>query len=111
LTVSHFVFQFCSPSVPVAAAARADLATADTASFVHSLKDVEAILDGITSAGALVLGANAVPLGRASLYGLAAAGEAAFDHVLYVLKEEVDRTLAQIGCQLVLLSPDYVMGD
>jgi (S)-mandelate dehydrogenase len=55
---------------------------------------------------ALALGANAVLLGRASLYGLAAAGEAGVDHVLRLLKEEVDRTLAQIGCPSVSqLSP------
>jgi (S)-mandelate dehydrogenase len=61
---------------------------------------------------ALALGANAVLLGRATLYGLAAAGEAGVDHVLRLLKEEVDRTLAQIGCPSVSqLSPDYLMVD
>jgi (S)-mandelate dehydrogenase len=60
----------------------------------------------------LALGANAVLLGRASLYGLAAAGEAGVDDVLRLLKDEVDRTLAQIGCPSVSqLSPDYVMAD
>jgi (S)-mandelate dehydrogenase len=59
---------------------------------------------------ALALGANAVLLGRATLYGLAAAGEAGVDHVLRLLKDEVDRTLAQIGCASASqLSPDYVM--
>ena len=61
---------------------------------------------------ALALGANAVLLGRATLYGLAAAGEAGVDHVLRLLKDEVDRTLAQIGCASASqLSPDYVMAD
>jgi (S)-mandelate dehydrogenase len=61
---------------------------------------------------ALALGANAVLLGRASLYGLAATGEAGVDHILRLLKDEVDRTLAQIGCPSVSqLSPDYVMAD
>ena len=61
---------------------------------------------------ALALGANAVLLGRAPLYGLAAAGEAGVDDVLRLLKDEVDRTLAQIGCALASqLSPDYVMAD
>jgi (S)-mandelate dehydrogenase len=61
---------------------------------------------------ALALGANAVLLGRATLYGLAAAGEAGVDHVLSLLKDEVDRTLAQIGCASVgELSPDYIMAD
>ena len=59
---------------------------------------------------ALALGANAVLLGRATLYGLAATGEAGVDHVLRLLKDEVDRTLAQIGCvSASQLSPDYVM--
>jgi (S)-mandelate dehydrogenase len=61
---------------------------------------------------ALALGANAVLLGRAPLYGLAAAGEAGVDNVLDLLKDEVDRTLAQIGCASAReLSPDYVMTD
>ena len=61
---------------------------------------------------ALALGANAVLLGRASRCSLAAAGEAGVDHVLHLLKDEVDRTLAQIGCPSVsLLSTDYVMAN
>ena len=61
---------------------------------------------------ALALGANAVLLGRATLYGLAAAGEAGVDHVLRLLKDEVDRTFAQIGCPSIgQLSPDYVTAD
>src|SRR5260370_34240352 len=61
---------------------------------------------------ALALGANAVMLGRAPLYGLAAAGETGVDHVLSLLKDEVDRTLAQIGCTSASqLSPDYVLAD
>ncbi len=61
---------------------------------------------------ALALGANAVLLGRAPLYGLAAAGEVGVDDVLRLLKDEVDRTLAQIGCASARqLSPDYVLAD
>jgi (S)-mandelate dehydrogenase len=61
---------------------------------------------------ALALGANAVLLGRAPLYGLAAAGQAGVDDVLRLLKDEVDRTLAQIGCPSASqLSSDYVMTD
>jgi (S)-mandelate dehydrogenase len=60
----------------------------------------------------LALGANAVLLGRAPLYGLAAAGEAGVEHVLSLLKDEVDRTLAQIGCASASqLLPDYVTAD
>jgi (S)-mandelate dehydrogenase len=59
---------------------------------------------------ALALGANAVLLGRATLYGLAAAGEAGVDDVLRLLRDEADRTLALIGCASASkLSPDYVM--
>jgi (S)-mandelate dehydrogenase len=43
---------------------------------------------------------------------LAAAGEVGVDDVLRLLKDEVDRTLAQIGCAVASqLSPDYVMAD
>jgi (S)-mandelate dehydrogenase len=61
---------------------------------------------------ALALGANAVLLGRAPLYGLAATGEAGVNHVLTLLKDEVDRTLAQVGCASASeLLPDYVLAD
>ena len=61
---------------------------------------------------ALALGANAVLLGRATLYGLAAVGEAGVDHVLPLLKDEVDRTLAQVGCPSISEpSPEYVSAD
>lgn len=47
---------------------------------------------------ALALGAHAVMLGRAPLYGLAAGGEAGVRHVLDTLRSEVDRVMGQIGC-------------
>ncbi|CAM3597509.1 (S)-mandelate dehydrogenase [Pseudomonas reidholzensis] len=47
---------------------------------------------------ALALGAEAVLLGRATLYGLAARGETGVDEVLALLKADIDRTFAQIGC-------------
>ncbi|BBU32933.1 lactate dehydrogenase (plasmid) [Burkholderia sp. THE68] len=50
---------------------------------------------------AIALGARAVLLGRATLYGLAADGEAGVDAVLDLLKSEIDTTLAQIGCPSV----------
>ena len=46
----------------------------------------------------MALGASAVLLGRATLYGLASGGEAGVDAVLSLLKGEIDTTLAQIGC-------------
>jgi (S)-mandelate dehydrogenase len=58
---------------------------------------------------ALAMGADAVLLGRATLYGLAARGEAGVDDVLRLLKADIDRTLAQIGCPCVeQLSPEYL---
>ncbi|WP_316187989.1 MULTISPECIES: alpha-hydroxy-acid oxidizing protein [unclassified Bradyrhizobium] len=47
---------------------------------------------------AIALGAQAVLLGRSVLYGLAASGEAAAAKALAILCEEIDRTLALIGC-------------
>lgn len=44
------------------------------------------------------LGADAVLLGRATLYGLAAGGEAGAERAVALLREEVDRTLALLGC-------------
>lgn len=46
---------------------------------------------------AIALGADAVQLGRATLYGLAAAGEAGASHALGILKAELDRTMALCG--------------
>jgi FMN-dependent dehydrogenase len=40
-----------------------------------------------------------VPLGRATLYGLAAAGEHGVDDGLAIMKDEIDRTLAQLTNQ------------
>jgi (S)-mandelate dehydrogenase len=58
---------------------------------------------------ALAMGADAVLLGRATLYGLAARGEAGVDEVLRLLKADIDRTLAHIGCPGVeQLSPAYL---
>jgi (S)-mandelate dehydrogenase len=43
---------------------------------------------------------------------LAATGEAGVNHVLTLLKDEADRTLAQVGCASASqLSPDYVLAD
>jgi (S)-mandelate dehydrogenase len=50
---------------------------------------------------ALALGADSVLAGRPFLYGLASDGEAGAAHVLEIFKEEIDRTLALIGCSSV----------
>jgi (S)-mandelate dehydrogenase len=47
---------------------------------------------------ALALGANAVMLGRTTLYGLAAGGQAGVAHVLNLLRDEMERTLMLLGC-------------
>ena len=47
---------------------------------------------------ALALGANGVLLGRPMLYGVAADGEAGAKQALALILQEVDRTLAQLGC-------------
>lgn len=61
---------------------------------------------------ALALGAEAVLLGRATLYGLAARGESGVDEVLALIKADIDRTLAQIGCpNIASLSPAYLLNE
>ena len=58
---------------------------------------------------ALALGAKAVLVGRAALYGLAAGGQAGVQHALFLLRNEIDRVLALIGClSCGELSPDYL---
>ena len=47
---------------------------------------------------ALALGAKAAMVGRATLYGTAAAGEAGAAHALEILRTEIDRMLAVLGC-------------
>ncbi len=66
--------------------------------------EAEVILDGGIRRGtdvlkAMAMGAKACMIGRPYLYGLAAAGEAGVDHALKILKDEVKRDLALIGCQ------------
>jgi (S)-mandelate dehydrogenase len=50
---------------------------------------------------ALALGANAVMIGRATLYGLAAGGERGASRALEILTTEIDRVLGQLGCNSV----------
>lgn len=49
-------------------------------------------------AKALALGAHAVLLGRATLYGLAAGGEAGASRAITILKGELERVLTLLGC-------------
>jgi L-lactate dehydrogenase (cytochrome)/(S)-mandelate dehydrogenase len=50
---------------------------------------------------AMCLGADACLIGRAMIYGLAARGEDGVADVLRILEEEIDRTLALMGCGAV----------
>jgi isopentenyl diphosphate isomerase/L-lactate dehydrogenase-like FMN-dependent dehydrogenase len=49
----------------------------------------------------LALGAKGVLTGRATLYGVGAGGEAGASKALAVLKDEMRRTMAYVGCQRV----------
>ena len=61
---------------------------------------------------ALALGADMVFVGRATLYGATAGGEAGALHALSLLKSEVDRVLALIGCARIEdLGPEYLRFD
>jgi len=53
---------------------------------------------GADVAKALALGADAVLVGRALLYGLAAAGEAGVQGVFDLFRAELENTLALLGC-------------
>lgn len=59
---------------------------------------------------ALALGAHGVMIGAATLYGLAAGGEAGASHALDILMKEIDRGLGQLGCNAVReLNPSMLM--
>lgn len=49
----------------------------------------------------VALGAKAVMMGRATLYGIAAAGQAGAEHALSLLRNEFRLTMGQTGCQCV----------
>ena len=49
----------------------------------------------------LALGADMAFVGRATLYGLAAGGEAGVRHAIEILRSEVDRVLALAGCRSI----------
>jgi pre-mycofactocin synthase len=67
---------------------------------------VEVLLDGGIRRGsdvvkAMALGARAVMIGRACLWGLAAAGQAGVENVLDLLRGGVDSALLGLGCSSV----------
>jgi len=50
---------------------------------------------------ALALGANAVLVGRSTLYGVAVGGEAGAARAIGIFREEISRMMAMIGCRSV----------
>ncbi|MEM7467737.1 MAG: alpha-hydroxy acid oxidase [Pseudomonadota bacterium] len=75
---------------------------------------VEVIVDGGVRRGAdvikaLALGAKACSVGRAYLFGLGAGGEAGVDKTFRLLREELERDMALLGCASIEeISPEYV---
>jgi (S)-mandelate dehydrogenase len=64
---------------------------------------------GADIAKACALGATAVMTGRATLYGVGAAGRPGADRALAILADELERCLALLGCPtLGELSPEYL---
>ncbi len=67
---------------------------------------LEIICDGGVRRGthivkALALGANACSIGRGYLYPLAAGGQAGVERGLMLLKDELERTMALLGCDSI----------
>jgi isopentenyl diphosphate isomerase/L-lactate dehydrogenase-like FMN-dependent dehydrogenase len=50
---------------------------------------------------ALALGANAVMVGRSTLYGVAAGGEAGAARALQIYRDEIHRNMALLGCKTI----------
>ena len=74
----------------------------------------EVLMDGGIRRGgdiakALCLGARAIMIGRAYAYGLGAAGEAGVTRAIEILRADLQRTLALLGCESVAeLNRSYV---
>lgn len=77
------------------------------APIADALRDkLEIICDGGIRRGthvikALALGANACSIGRGYLYGLAAGGQKGVERALYLLRSELERSMALSGCNSV----------
>jgi (S)-mandelate dehydrogenase len=64
------------------------------------------LLDGGVRRGsdvvkAVALGATAVLVGRATIYGMAVAGQAGAEHALKIIRSEFEKTMAYTGCRTV----------
>src|SRR5690606_23863498 len=59
---------------------------------------------------AVALGADAVLVGRAPLYGLAAAGEAGVSRALALLQAETARTMAMLGARTIAEVDSQLLG-
>ena len=77
------------------------------APIADALRDkLEIICDGGVRRGthvikALSLGANACSIGRGYLFGLAAGGQKGVERALHLLKSELERSMALLGCNSV----------
>lgn len=77
-------------------------------------QQIDVIMDGGVRRGtdiikALALGAKAVLLGRAPLWGLAVNGEDGARHVLALLRHELENGMAQCGCPTIAdITPDLI---
>lgn len=66
---------------------------------------------GTDVAKALALGARAVLIGKAYLYGLAVGGQSGVERVLDIFRSEIDTAMALLGCASVHdLDPSLVVG-
>jgi L-lactate dehydrogenase (cytochrome) len=75
---------------------------------------LELIVDGGVRRGthvlkALALGADACSIGRPYLYGLASGGQAGVERALGLLRSELERSLALLGCRTIAeIGPGHV---
>jgi (S)-mandelate dehydrogenase len=59
---------------------------------------------------ALALGANAVMVGRSTLYGVAAGGEAGAARALEIYRDEIHRNMAILGCNTIAdIGPQHLL--